>query len=540
MHSPRGSRRFLGVISSLLLLVALTLGLGSFAPTSAQDEPPAEPGTAETTPPPGAEDSTLPPGVETQKDEELAEEPGSEEPKSPSALEASVAGPYGADHPVTVEANFSRPDGSYMGAKDFSLLNDLERLIRGTYKDPNTGQYRSVDVRTNNFIRISVSRMENSHRVGRELVAAAKHGVQVSVIHGVASQSKESRSLASQLTKITFKGKRTGHFHICEKGKSNACLSTLKGAIMHTKILVIRDTFRRNGDQAFGAVWTGSANLGGPSGEYTFNNGWTVYNDQKLYMQLSRAFLDMWNERNVGNDYVAYVRDHRYEYGSDTLTGKYGYTYGRAVKDGTRGGVFYSNLSNLTYYLTPILATPSNGRDPVLNLLNRVVPDDRCQIRLQQNRFKYRRIAVAQKLKDLSDAGCRVSMVAFRDEIAANRTAHCQQWLRICKPILDALRGSSVHVDAAWAKPHDKTTMVEAVLLPNKFNQEERTPNGDVWPSGGTYTKIVQAGSAALTGSNLVVSDEVTTESLDPEIYDQYLDHWRAITRSKLYREVLY
>jgi hypothetical protein len=300
-------------------------------------------------------------------------------------------------------------------------------------------------------------------------------------------------------------------------------------------MLVVRSTFDRDGRPAIGAVWSGSANLGGPSGEYTFNNGWTVYNDKKIYLQMSRAFRDMYAERDVNNDYPRYIQLHYTSYGDTDLDDTAGYIHGAAPY-----GVFYSNLANVTYYLTPIRATPTNGKDPVMNLLNRVVPDDNCTIRLQQNRFKYRRIAVAQKLRELSDAGCRVSAVAFRDEIAANRAAHCQQWLRICKPILDVFRMATVHIDAGWAKPHDKTTMVEAKLLPNPRNPEERLPSGGVWPSSGARATVVQAGSAALTGSNLVVSDEITTESTDPEIYAQYVEHWRAITRSSLFENVHY
>ncbi len=46
--------------------------------------------------------------------------------------------------PLTLETNFSRPYKAISSSanSDFSLLDDLERLIRGTYIDPRTGKYR--------------------------------------------------------------------------------------------------------------------------------------------------------------------------------------------------------------------------------------------------------------------------------------------------------------------------------------------------------------------------------------------------------------
>jgi hypothetical protein len=303
-------------------------------------------------------------------------------------------------------------------------------------------------------------------------------------------------------------------------------LSGLPGAIMHAKVLMVNHTFTRAGDPASAAIWSGSANLGGPSGERTFNNGLTVYNDLKLWDQAKAMWADMYAERDVHNDYLSYIKSHASKYGAAGLT-QYGYTSSYATH-----GMFYSNLSNVTIYATPIQASPSNGKDPVMNLLNRVIPDDQCRIRLQENRFKYRRIAVAQKLVELANQGCKISAVSFEDDLKVNRDAHCQQYIRICRPILDVFKNANERIEVAWAKPHDKTMMVDAVLKPNHLNSEEQLPTGGNWPSTGARVKVLQAGSAALTGSNLVVSDEVTTETTDPAVYDDYLQHWKAIWKS--------
>lgn len=432
-------------------------------------------------------------------------------------------------YPVTLETNFARPYKaiSSQANSDFTQLNDLERIIRGSYRDPRTGKILPASVRKSNTVFLSISRMENSHRVGRELIKAAKQGVAVRVIHGKASQSKESRALQRALNS---KSLRDSQFKICSKGKSLACLSGLNGAIMHSKLLLVSSTFTRDNKPAKGAIWTGSANLGGPSGERTYNNGLTIYNDKKLWSQTRRLWDDMWAKRNIGNDYLKYAKNHKTRYGYSTAR-REGYT-----RDFADYGMFYSNLANVTIYATPIKATPSNGKDPVLNLLKRVVPDDQCRIRLQENRFKYRRIAVAQRLVALADQGCKVSVVAFEDDLKVNRIAHCQIFIRVCRPILDVFKTSSRRIEVAWAKPHDKTIMVEAKLTRNSLNPEEVAVDGTTyanWPSSGIRTKLVQAGSAALTGSNLVASDEITTETTDPAVYEDYLQHWKSILNSR-------
>ncbi|KRC63523.1 hypothetical protein ASE12_01335 [Aeromicrobium sp. Root236] len=514
-RSTRGIR----VLGVGTLFATLILGFGTAA--SGADQPATTGDTTTATPTPTPTDTTAP-ADDTPSDTSSG--------SLPKATIQAAGSPYGGTYPVTLESNFSRPYKSISSASnsDFSLLDDLERLIRGTYRDPRTGEPRSSASKAANSIRLSISRMENSHRVGRELIKAAQAGVEVYVIHGKASQSKESRYLQKRMGEL-----KHGHFKICSKGKSLACLSSQSAAIMHSKILLIGNTFTRDKKSAVGVLWTGSANLGGPSGERTYNNGLTVYNDKKLYLELRQMWADMWAERNVGSSYLQYVRDHYTKYGY--YGGADGYTESFA-----QYGMFYSNLANVTIYATPIFATPTNGKDPVLNLLNRVVPDDQCRIRLQQNRFKYRRIAVANKLVELADGGCKISGVYFEDDLKVNRIAHCQQYIRICRPILDVLKTANRRIEAAWAKPHDKTILVDAILKPNKLNPEEQLPSGGAWPAAGSRTKLVQAGSAALTGSNLIASDEVTTETTDAGIYDEYLEHFKAILKSREYHNFPY
>jgi hypothetical protein len=526
-----GPRRLVRSLGVGVLFASLLVGFGAMA-SNADELPTPATGSAATdsatTGSSATDGATTPAPSSATPTDPSAGDKGSL-PKASIVETQSLSGgkppPFGTHQPVTLETDFSRPYKSISTTanSDFSLLNDLERLIEGSYETP-SGHHLSSSQTKKNYVYMSISRMENSHRVGRKLIAAAKAGVKVRVIHGVASQSNESRALQRALNSSSL---RDSNFHICEKGRSNACLSGLPGAIMHAKILMVNHTYTRADAPASAAIWSGSANLGGPSGERTFNNGLTVYNDLKLWDQAKAMWADMSAERNVHNDYLAYAKAHSHTYGAKDLAKDYGYTSSYATH-----GMFYSNLSNVTIYATPIQASPSNGKDPVINLLNRVIPDDQCRIRLQENRFKYRRIAVAQKLVQLANGGCKISAVGFEDDVRANYVLHCQQYIRICRPILDVFKNANERIEVAWAKPHDKTIMVDAVLKPNRLNPEEQLPTGGDWPSAGSRTKLVQAGSAALTGSNLVVSDEVTTETTDPAVYDDYLQHWKAIWKS--------
>ncbi len=516
MQKIGGSRRVARVLGVGVLAGCVALGLGSM-PSNAQDVPAAEATTA-------APETVIPPAAATSK--------------TPEASIAASGAPWGAEYPVTVESNFSRPFRSVTnsGDGDFTLLDDLERLIRGSYKDPSTGKMLPKAKIRANTVYLSISQMPGSKRVGREMIRAAKAGVKVRVIHGRATQSPASRALQRALNKRSL---RDSKFKICAKGKSLACLSNLNGAIMHSKLLLVNNTFTRDNKPARGAIWSGSANLGGRSAEQTYNNGMTIYNDSKLWAQTGSLWNDMFAERNIGNDYLGYVKKKKTKYGLPTDQARaLGYTEGSA-----KHGMFYSNLANVTIYPTPIRATPTNGKDPVINLLNRIVPDDQCRIRLQHNRFKYRRIGVAEKLVELSNGGCKISAVAYEDNLKVNRKLHCQSLIRICRPILDVLKTSSQRIDVAWAKPHDKTLLVDAKLKRNNLNPEEVAPDGTVaanWPADGIRMKLVQAGSASLTGSNLVVSDEITTETTDASIYEDYLQHWKAILKSREYKPYAY
>jgi hypothetical protein len=513
VHTFGGSRRVARAIGVALLAGSVVLGMTSIA-SSAED-------------PTGSTTSDVP-AASPDGDGATA--------GTPEASVKAAASPWGPDFPVTLESNFSRPYRAVTSSRngDFTLLDDLERIIRGSYIDPRTGKYLPKSTRRANTVFLSISQMPESKRVGRTLIQAAKAGVRVRVIHGRATQSSASRSLRKALNKRNL---RDSAFKICAKGKSLACLSGLNGAIMHSKLLLVNNTFTRDNKPAKGAIWSGSANLGGRSAEQTYNNGLTIYNDSKLWAQTSQLWKDMYAERNIRNDYLNYVKKNATRYGYPTADARAaGYTEGYA-----RHGMFYSNLANVTIYATPIRATPTNGKDPVLNALDRVVPDSQCRIRLQHNRFKYRRIAVAEKLVELSNGGCKISAVAYEDDLKVNRKLHCQQLIRICRPILDVLKTSSQRIDVAWAKPHDKTMLIDAKMGRNRLNPEEVAPDGtNNWPADGVRMKLVQAGSASLTGSNLVASDEITTETTDASIYEDYLEHWKAILKSHEYKAYAY
>ena len=78
-------------------------------------------------------------------------------------------------------------------------------------------------------------------------------------------------------------------------------------------------------------------------------------------------------------------------------------------------------------------------------------------------------------------------------------------------------------------------------MTKNRLNPEELQANGQPYPdTGGVRTKFVQTGSSNMTGSNLIVSDEIFMESTDPQIFDDYLQHWKAILKSHEHRDYPY
>ena len=160
--------------------------------------------------------------------------------------------------------------------------------------------------------------------------------------------------------------------------------------------------------------------------------------------------------------------------------------------------------------------------------LNRVVPDDKCRIRVLENRWKYRRLAIAEKLVDLSDGGCDVSVVAFQDDLAENRVLHCQIYIRVCRPILDELRKANVHIIAAWAKPHDKVILIDAQA---QAQPGEPARGSGQWIGMACGWRAGDDGAGRFGGPDRVQPAWPATKSrpsrLDPDVYDDYLQHWR-------------
>ena len=229
MNPRKFNRTFATVVATLMTVVGTTAALG--LPT-AYGDPEAPAPLSEPVATPTATEQTQAAVV-------------------PNVSEATP--PFGANFPVLLEANFSRPHYDKGTTNyDYSLLDDLERLIRGSYMTPQ-GAVKPKVQREAPAAYVSVSRMEESVRVGREMIRAAQHGVTVKFIHGKATQSGASRSLVKNLN-----AQKTGHVLICSKGKSLACLSGLNGAITHAKIVMVSRTDTRAGDPGGGAIWTGS------------------------------------------------------------------------------------------------------------------------------------------------------------------------------------------------------------------------------------------------------------------------------------------
>ena len=120
MRTTGRTRRAARVLGSGILVGALALGLASTTASAAPEE--TEP-TATPTPTPTATTPATP------------DAENSPPAKSKNQVGAAAA-PWGAGYPIIQETNFAEPRRSVNSAaySDFGQLDDLERLIRGTYK----------------------------------------------------------------------------------------------------------------------------------------------------------------------------------------------------------------------------------------------------------------------------------------------------------------------------------------------------------------------------------------------------------------------
>ena len=336
---------------------------------------------------------------------------------------------------------FTRPDKPCSGVAgsglDAHVLDELTRLIDSV---PAGGR---ID---GHIFSISVDSVANA------LLNAQKRGVDVWI------STDGAVAASTDLSKTAFLDQLV-HKVYCTSPNRSSCVSTADGAISHTKLFVFSSAKTPDGVVANNVVWLGSANQTYASGMRLYNNTVTIYGDGSLFAKMF-GYLDDLYARRTQLDYY------------DPASGR---------------GHFLTASADV--YVSPEVQT-----DLVVNRLDDITPDDKCEVRVIQASVRDSRLDVVNRLVTMKLGGCKVLVVAETVEPQA----------------LAALTANGIPVRK---KPiHDKSFIVYA-----KF--------------GEAYAYRVFTGSHNLSGGAGHRYDEILVK-LAPEtgnahpVYDAYLTHF--------------
>ncbi len=181
---------------------------------------------------------------------------------------------------------------------------------------------------------------------------------------------------------VNLKANIASHKFCQQASGGFGCLPRNDTSIMHSKWMTITSAKDASGVMHQNVSWFGSANLTGATGQNSFNNTITVYDDKKLH-----------------DSFVVYF---------DTLKSQ------RNVKDN-----FFDQKNGLGYYHSPtatVFASPEKETDFVYDQLNAVVPGEGCVIRVAQATFHDGRKNLATLLASKKAHKCKVGVVVGHDK----------------------------------------------------------------------------------------------------------------------------
>jgi hypothetical protein len=379
------------------------------------------------------------------------------DPVSPRCNTAPIAHPESVVSTLKgkeVQATFNNP-ATHSGLDD-TQITEMIRLIDCT---PGGAT-----------IRMAIHSIR-SKRVLAAITDAVNRKVTVLVVHnGADCQHRTPKcTIPTDLAALLKKNHRWCNTH----AGSNACVSTAKGGIMHAKYLMFSQTRDLDGTQKSNVVWFGSPNMTRHSGTQLFNNSVTVYGDRDLYVKFrDRIWRPMWNRQaQPGNDFYA----------------------------PKSRGYLRSNTTNIAAFASP---DNTKGSDLVLAQLNQLHPAEGCQVLVMENMIHNDRLAVVNKLVDLSHHNCTVQVVAANvNDTAMSRFKHA-------------------HIQVHAALVHDKL-----ILIKGRFGNVDHS----------VYT--VLTGSHNLTGKALHSNDELLVQipQVPAVFYDAFHSHfndgWTAGTK---------
>ena len=148
------------------------------------------------------------------------------------------------------------------------------------------------------------------------------------------------------------------------------------------------------------------------------------------------------------------------------------------------------------YFLPRASATSATGeRDPVYAIFDDIDCSAGSELRIGQARWSNARRGIAHKAAELQESGCNVEVVV-RDEHTGDDTAQI-------------LEDGGVEL-TFYPLIHSKYWLVDGVYR-------------------GERARIVWTGAMNFTGSGLRSNDEAFVQIDDDELYDAYLEDWRAM-----------
>lgn len=340
---------------------------------------------------------------------------------------------------VRVESHFT--DG-LRPTRDETILNDLIRLID---KTPEGAE-----------IRIAIHSI-TANPVQRALQRAEKNNVKVFVVHN--GEDFDSGDATPKALAEALGASHRWCGGVPKGGKGGGCISSDPSSLMHSKLALFSKTEDETGRMRSDVVWFGSANLTWKTGANTYNNTVTVYGDDTLYTRFkNRYWKHLWEQDHFPrNDFF------------DAQSGR---------------GYFKSSASGVT-----VFASPEQDGDLWMRQLDRIEPDEDCEIRVAHAMIHDSRMNVVRKLASLKGDGCRVKVTGngIQDQALA------------------ALKKAKIPVHVN--ETHDKLMLVDA-----KFDGKRR--------------KIVFTGSHNLTKSANDTNDELLVKVANPAIYPAYVAHF--------------
>lgn len=319
------------------------------------------------------------------------------------------------------------------------------------------------------------------------LIAAKNRGVNVRVVTDDHLYDKEdpdyvAKTAQTERLKSALKTdiSQSSYIKICHLG----CMSNNQYASMHAKLYMFSTTGKSKQ-----VTMIGSANMSGTH-LYSWNNMFTTVGDVTTYDTMRLYFDRMATEPDDQNAYQNVLSE----------TGRRIYTFPRAGVDTLSEDIYYGILNNVkcTGLASGYGTTPSNAST------------SKTVIRLAMFKWTENRLGVAEKLRDLSNAGCDVRVAISKTQGDYSRDA-----------LVAILSNGKIKV-VDMDKNKDSSGNYK-----NYLHHKYIAING--YYSDDSSSKVVFTGSPNLSSSAIRYSNEVMIRIYTTATYDSYNSNFNTM-----------